>query len=185
MVTIVDPKLTYEDLRRMPDDGKRYELIEGEVFMTPAPRTRHQRTVGRLYVALVEFVRERDVGEVFLAPFDVVFGERTAVQPDLLFIRKDRLSIVTEMNVQGAPDLVIEVLSPSNAAFDRETKLQVYARAGVEELWYVDPDARTAEVLELGPDGRYILVSKFSNAESIASGALPGFSLPLAGLFPV
>jgi Uma2 family endonuclease len=184
MVTIVDPKLTYEDLRKMPDDGKRYELIDGEVFMTPAPRTRHQRTVGRLHVALVEFVRERDVGEVFLAPFDVVFGERTAVQPDLLFIRKGRLSIVTEMNVQGAPDLVIEVLSPSNAAFDRETKLQVYARAGVPELWYVDPDVRSIEVLELGADGRYVLASRLAAIDSLTSTALPGLSLPVASLFP-
>lgn len=184
MVTIVDPKLTYEDLRKMPDDGKRYELIDGEVFMTPAPRTRHQLTVGNIHVALRSFVDEHALGQVFLAPTDVVFGERTAVQPDLLFIRKDRASIVTELNVQGAPDLVIEVLSPSNAAFDRDTKLQVYARAGVGELWYVDPETRRVEVLELGADGRYVLVSSFSDRQALTSNTFPGLSLPVERLFP-
>src|SRR6266851_2987465 len=133
MVTIVAPKLTYEDLRKMPEDGKRYELIDGEVYMTPSPNTKHQTIVGNLHMALRQFVDNRGLGKIFLAPFDVVFGERTAVQPDLLFIRKSRLSILTDLNVQGAPDLVIEVLSPSTASFDRETKLQVYARAGVAE----------------------------------------------------
>jgi Uma2 family endonuclease len=91
MVTIVDPKLTYEDLRRMPDDGRRYELIDGEVFMTPAPRTRHQLTVGNIYFAIRSFLGEHGPGQVFLAPTDVVFGERTAVEPDLLFIRRSEL----------------------------------------------------------------------------------------------
>ena len=184
MVTIVDPKLTYEDLRRMPDDGKRYELIDGEVFMTPAPGTRHQLTVGNIYFAIRSFLEEHGPGQVFLAPTDVVFGERTALEPDLLFIRKERASIVTELNVQGAPDLVIEVLSPGNASFDRETKLQVYARGAVQELWYVDPDARTLEVLELGADGRYVLVSRLVATDSLTSTALPGLSLLVASLFP-
>jgi Uma2 family endonuclease len=184
MVTIVDPKLTYEDLRKMPDDGKRYELIDGEVFMTPAPRPRHQRTVGRLYRALTEFVERRGLGEILLAPTDVVFSERTAVQPDLLYISGSRASIVTELNVQGAPNLVIEVLSPSNAAFDRETKLQVYAREGVGELWYVDPETRRVEVLELGADGRYVLVSSFSDRQTLTSKTFPGLSLPVGSLFP-
>jgi Uma2 family endonuclease len=118
-----------------------------------------------------------------LAPTDVVFSERTAVQPDLLFIRKDRASLVTELNVQGAPDLVIEVLSPSNASFDRETKLQVYARAGVREMWYLDPESRTADILELG-GGRYLLVAKLSDTETITSNVLSGLCLPLADLFP-
>jgi Uma2 family endonuclease len=91
---------------------------------------------------------------------------------------------VTELNVQGAPDLVIEVLSPSNASFDRETKLQVYARGAVQELWYVDPETRSVEVLELGADGRYVLVSRLVATDSLTSTALPGLSLPVASLFP-
>jgi Uma2 family endonuclease len=183
-MTAAAAKLTYQDLRRMPDDGKRYELLDGEVYMTPAPSTRHQRTVGRLHVALAEFVQERGLGEVLLAPTDVVFGERTAVQPDLLYIGNDRASIVTELNVQGAPDLVVEVLSPSTASFDRDKKLQYYARAGVREIWYLDPLARTAEILELGPDGRYVVAGKLSGESRLTSAVLPGLSLPLGDLFP-
>lgn len=168
----------------MPDDGMRYELLDGEVYMTPAPSTRHQRTVGRLYVALVEFAHKRGLGEVLLAPTDVVFGERTAVQPDLLYISNDRASIVTELNVQGAPDLVVEVLSPSTASFDRDKKLQYYARAGVREIWYLDPLARTAEILDLGEDGRYVGTAALSGESRITSKLLEGLSLPLGDLFP-
>jgi len=184
MATIVAPKLTYRDLQAMPNDGRRYELVDGEVYMTPAPGTRHQRAVGKLFRALSEFAQARDLGEIFLAPCDVVFGERTAVQPDLFFVRQGRLSIVTDTNVQGVPDLVIEVLSPSNAAFDRETKLQVYARAGVPELWYLDPEERTAEVLNLGADRRYVLTAKLSGKADLVSDALPGLSLRLDEVFP-
>lgn len=183
MATIVDPKLTYEDLRRMPDDGKRYELIDGEVYMTPSPNTKHQMIVGNLYAALRRFAAEQGLGKVFLSPFDVVFGERTAVQPDLLFIRKERLSILTDLNVQGAPDLVIEVLSPSTAAFDRETKLQVYARAGVPELWYVDPREEIVEVLNLSADRRYTKTATLSGDAPVPSQALSGLRLTLSEVF--
>ena len=183
MVTIVAPKLTYEDLRKMPEDGKRYELIDGEVYMTPSPNTKHQAVVGNLYSALRRFASEHGLGQVVLAPFDVVFGERTAVQPDLLFIRKERLSILTDLNVQGAPDIVIEVLSPSTAAFDRETKLQIYARAGVPELWYVDPKEEIVEILNLSPDRRYEKTARLSGAACVPSQALPGLSLTLAEVF--
>jgi Uma2 family endonuclease len=183
MVTIVAPKLTYEDLRKMPEDGKRYELIDGEVYMTPSPNTKHQVVVGNLYVALRRFAEETGIGKVFLAPFDVVFGERTAVQPDLLFIRTERLSILTDLNVQGAPDLVIEVLSPSTAAFDRETKLQVYARAGVPELWYVDPKEEIVEILNLSPNRRYKKTARLSGDAPVASQALHGLRLTLEEVF--
>ena len=183
MDAIVAPKLTYEDLRKMPEDGKRYELIDGEVYMTPSPNTKHQVVVGNLHVALRRFADETGIGKVFLAPFDVVFGERTAVQPDLLFIHKERLSILTDLNVQGAPDLVIEVLSPSTAAFDRETKLQVYARAGVPEVWYVDPKEEVLEILNLSPSRRYKKTARLSGDASVASRVLAGLRLPLEEVF--
>ncbi len=151
--------------------------------MTPSPNTKHQVVVGNLYLALRQFAAQRDLGKVFLAPFDVVFGERTAVQPDLLFIRKERLSILTDLNVQGAPDLVIEVLSPGTASFDRETKLQVYARAGVPELWYVDPRTDTVEILNLAAGQRYALTATLSAEARITSQALPGLDLPLGEVF--
>ena len=183
MVTIVAPKLTYEDLRKMPEDGRRYELIDGDVYMVPSPNTKHQVVVGNLYAELRRFAEETGIAKVFLAPFDVVFGERTAVQPDLLVIRKERLSILTELNVQGAPDLVIEVLSPSTAAFDRETKLQVYAPAGVPEVWYVDPKEEIVEILNLSPDRRYKKTARLSGDAPVASRVLSGLRLTLAEVF--
>ncbi len=167
----------------MPEDGKRYQLIDGEIFMTPSPNTKHQRAVGNLYLALRELVDREGLGEVFIAPLDVVFGEHDAVQPDVLFVSRDRSGIITPLFVYGAPDLVIEVLSPSNIRFDREKKRRVYATAGVKELWYIDPQTETAEILNLGSDGDYRLTRSVSAEEPILSETLPGFSLPLRRVF--
>lgn len=187
MATTIHGKLTYEEFQDLPrEDGRRQlELIEGEVFVTPSPNTRHQRAVGRIFRTLSDFVEEHDLGEVFIAPYDVVFGRWTALEPDLLFIRKDRRSIITEANVQGAPDLVIEILSPSNKAYDRQTKLLAYEKAGVPELWYFDPEDRTAEILGLGSQGRYVLTAKLSGNDAIVTKILPGLSLTLDEVFAV
>jgi Uma2 family endonuclease len=183
MVTIIAPKLTYQDLRAMPDDGKRYELIDGEVSMTPSPNRRHQEIVGKLHVLLYAFVQKRDLGKIYLAPLDVVFDESNVVQPDLVFIRKERLSILKDAGVFGAPDLAIEVLSPGTAKFDRETKLQVYARAGVPELWYVDPEAESVEILNLTDEHHYALTAHLSDDKALVSAALPGIPLTLRQIF--
>ena len=179
-MTSVLSKLTYDEFQTLPRDGsKRLELIEGEVFMTPSPNTAHQRAVRKLLIALNDFVEKGDLGEVFIAPYDTVFSKWTALEPDLLFIRKDRASIVTRANVQGAPDLVIEILSPSNKAYDRKTKLRAYEKAGVPEIWYLDPETQTAEVLNLGEDGLYVVTAKLSGNAPFVSSALPGLSLTL------
>ncbi|MDQ5856789.1 MAG: Uma2 family endonuclease, partial [Acidobacteriota bacterium] len=157
--------------------------IEGEVFMTPSPNTKHQRAVGRLFRAIAYHVEENGLGEVFIAPYDVVFSKWTALEPDLLFIRKERSSIITDANVQGAPDLVIEILSPSNKAYDRKTKLREYEKAGVPEVWYLDPEKETGEILNLGPDGRYVVTKTLSGNAAINSPALPGFSVTLDRIF--
>jgi len=184
MATTVIRKVSYEEFQTLPRDGsKRFELIEGEVFMTPSPNTSHQRAVGRLFRMLSDFVEEHDLGEVFIAPYDIVFSKWTALEPDLLFIRKERASIITDANVQGTPDLVIEILSPSNKAYDRETKLRAYEKAGVSELWYFDPEDGTAEILDLGSDSRYVLTAKLSGSDAIVSTALPELSLTLAEVF--
>jgi len=185
-MTSVISKLTYDEFQTLPRDGsKRFELIEGEVFMTPSPNTTHQRAVRKLLRALDEFVEQRDLGEVFVGPYDVVFSKWTALEPDLLFIRKERLSIVTEANVQGAPDLVIEILSPSNKAYDRKTKMRAYAKAGVPEIWYFDPEDDSAEILNLGADGRYVATAKLSGNAAIVSKALPGLSLTVDEIFAI
>lgn len=183
-MTSVISKLTYDEFQTLPRDGsKRFELIEGEVFMTPSPNTKHQTAASNLHLALGLFVRKRNLGRVFFAPYDVVFSEWTALEPDLLFIRSDRRSIITEANVRGAPELVIEILSPSRKAYDRETKLRVYEVGGVPEIWYVDPAERTVEILNLGSDRRYEVTAKLSGDAAIVSNVLPGLSLTLAEVF--
>jgi Uma2 family endonuclease len=183
-MTSVISKLTYDEFQTLPRDGsKRFELIEGEVYMTPSPNTKHQRAVVKLLRLLVDHVEQHDLGEVFIAPYDIVFSKWTALEPDLLFIRKDRASIVTEANVQGAPDLVIEILSPSNKAYDRKTKLRAYEKAGVPEIWYFDPEDDSAEILNLGGDGLYVVTAKLSGKAPIVSKALPGLSLTLGRVF--
>jgi Uma2 family endonuclease len=183
-MTSVISKLTYEEFQTLPRDGsKRFELIEGEVFMTPSPSTRHQTAASNLHLALGNFVRERNLGRVYFAPYDVVFSQWTALEPDLLFIRKERLSIITDANVQGAPDLVIEILSPGNKAYDRETKYRVYESAGVPEVWYVDPEEKSVEILNLTLDRRYALTAKLSGNGAIVSKVLPELSLTLDEVF--
>jgi Uma2 family endonuclease len=183
-MTSVTSKLTYDEFQTLPRDGsKRFELIEGEVFMTPSPNTKHQIAAGNLHLALETFVREKKLGRVFFAPYDVVFSEWTALEPDLLFIRKDRYPIITDANVRGAPDLVIEILSPRRKAYDRETKLRVYEAGGVLEIWYVDPEERTVEILNLGLDGRYAFTARLSGNAAIVSKALPGVALRVDEVF--
>jgi len=115
----VDTRLSYDDFCLLPEDGKRREIIEGELFVTPSPQTPHQRAVTRLSAYLWQYVDSHKLGEVFAAPFDVVFSEFDVVEPDLLFISKSRARVLTPRNVQGAPDLVVEVLSECTARVDR------------------------------------------------------------------
>ena len=183
-MTSVLSKLTYEEFQTLPRDGsKRLELIEGEVYMTPSPNTKHQRTVVKLLRLLGDHVEQQDLGEVFIAPYDIVLSKWTALEPDLLFIRKDRASIVTDANVAGAPDLVIEILSPSNKAYDRKTNLRAYEKAGVPEIWYFDPEEQTAEILNLGGDGFYVVTAKLSGDAALVSKALPRLPLTLNRVF--
>ena len=119
-------RLTYDDLAALPDDRFRHELIDGQHFMTPSPYTIHQRVSSRLFVAIHENVKRTSSGEVFFAPFDVVFSDYDVVEPDLLYVSNERSSIITEKNVQGAPDLVVEVLSPGTRSRDKKLKRDLY-----------------------------------------------------------
>jgi Uma2 family endonuclease len=144
--------LTYADLVAMPADGKRYELHEGEIYMTAAPRPRHQQVVGNLYFILTAHVRRLGLGEVFLSPIDVILADVTVVEPDLVFLEAARLARVSDRAIEGPPTLAIEVLSPSTAAADRGVKLQLSAKYGVPHYWLVDPDAGLIETYRLaGP----------------------------------
>ena len=141
--------MTYQDYAALPDDGLRYEIHDGELSVTPAPGRTHQAVVGRLFAILLEHVTARELGEVYVAPFDTILSNITVVQPDIVFIANDRLAILAERGVEGAPTLVVEVISPSTVRIDRVTKLALYARHSVPYCWIVDPPARTVETYRL------------------------------------
>ena len=141
--------LTYSDYAALPDDGRRYELHQGELSVTPAPGTRHQRAIIALGSRLYEHVRARGLGEVFVAPADCILSNVTVVQPDILYIATDRLSIISERGIKGAPTLVVEVLSRSTARLDRDRKLNLYAEHGVPYYWIADPESRSVEAYAL------------------------------------
>jgi len=178
----VIPKLTYEEFRQLPDDGKHYELIHGEVHLSPSRSTKHQLILGNTSVSLGTYVRSARLGVLFCAPLDVCLNPDTALQPDLIFISAERVGIVQENFVAGAPDLAVEVLSQSTAAHDRATKLPLYAEAGVPEVWLIDPQAKTVEVLKL-QGKKYLLDATLAGDQVLASNLFPGWQLPLRDLF--
>jgi Uma2 family endonuclease len=177
-------KLTYDDFLLFPDDGKRHELIDGEHFVSPSPNLRHQRVLARLHLLAGSFVIERRLGEVFFAPFDVLFSRHDVVEPDLLFVSNERKAILTAANVKGAPDLVVEVLSPSNRRQDEVLKRSLYDRGGVDEYWIIDPEVETIKVFrrEAGTFGRPVLLT-VHDGDTLTSPLLPGLEISLAALF--
>lgn len=174
-------KFTLVDYLNAPED-KRYELLDGELVMTPAPGERHQRASMLLGWKLIQFVTENRLGRVYAAPFDVVLSNTDVVQPDLLFVSNERADIVTAANVQGAPDLVVEILSPSTADRDLTFKRRLYARHGVREYWIVDTEARTVTVLRLH-EGEFAVAGEYGPGETLTSPVLPGFELRVDDMF--
>ena len=140
---------TYEEFARLPDDGNRYEVIDGELFVTPALGSLHQRVVWRLGTALENFCDAHGVGTMYGAPYDVILDDGDYLQPDLVFVRRDREHIVEKHGMVGAPDLVVEVLSDTTGRRDRGIKRDRYAAFGVPEYWIVDADAKRIEVLRM------------------------------------
>ncbi len=175
-------KMTYDQYCLLPEDGKQYELIDGELFMTPAPKPKHQKIVVRLTEELSRFVRENNLGEVFVAPADVLLDQHTVVQPDVLFISGARLGIVKEEAIEGPPDLVVEVLSPTTFYKDLRKKMTAYSRFGVQEYWIVDPEMQTIEVYAR-QDDKLQLARKFSSGETVESALLPGLRLAVRDVF--
>jgi Uma2 family endonuclease len=159
--------LTYEDYAAIPNDGNRYEILDGELYVTPAPVPRHQRVLQNLFRILDTHVRHYGIGEVLIAPIDVILSPTTVAQPDLLFIRSGRDSIVTERAVEGAPDLVVEVLSPWSIRQDRTIKAGLYARFAVPSYWILDPAERVFEAYTL--DGEAYRLSSRATASAIVT----------------
>jgi Uma2 family endonuclease len=176
-------KFTYEDYKNIPEsENQRYELLGGELYMAPAPIPYHQHISKRLFHCLYKHVRENDSGEVYYSPIDVRLSNEDVVQPDILFIAKDRLSIIHEDAIHGAPDLLLEILSPATAERDRTLKKTLYARSGVKEFWIVDPITKTIEVFSLAHQG-YQLFKRFKIAQKLRSPTLAHLEITLREIF--
>lgn len=173
-------KLTYDDYANLPGD-ERYELIDGELILVAAPYMIHQWVSKRLY-ALMIAVENMGLGWVFYAPVDVVLSEHDVVQPDLLFISKERENIMTAPNVQGAPDLVVEILSQSTSRLDRTGKRELYERHQVKEMWLVEPEERKIWVLSLR-DGSLEVAGEYGEGQSFSSAMLGGLAIELDAVF--
>lgn len=172
---------TVDDYVALPE-GAPYQLVDGELIISPAPSFFHQRVIWRLGPAFVRFVEETNAGVVVGSPVDVFLSEHDAYQPDILFVAKDRQGIIEENGVHGAPDLVVEVLSPSTGYYDLTHKKRVYAEHGVKEYWIVDPIEKTVEVFE-NVEGTYISFAQARNEGTVPSCLLEGFEVTLADLF--
>ena len=177
---------TYEDYKTLTaSTDQRYELIDGDLYMAPSPTVTHQVISMNLVFLLEQHARETRCGRVLAAPLDVVLGEgdkRSVVQPDILFISNERENVVTEVEIAGAPDLIVEILSPGTAARDRGLKRALYARSGVREYWIVNPKLESIEVFSLGTRG-YELSERYELEDRLVSRVVPGFDAALEEVF--
>jgi Uma2 family endonuclease len=167
--------LTYEDLRAYPDDNLRRELIDGELVVTPSPSYRHQRVVVRLTVELFQYEKDHG-GRVVPAPLDVYFSDASVVEPDVLFVREESLAKIEPQFIRSAPDLVVEVSSPSTRRLELTRKRDLYERFAVPEYWFIDLEAERVEVYRL-VGGRYENPTLLRRHEALTSPILPGFAL--------
>ncbi|MBI5528002.1 MAG: Uma2 family endonuclease [Deltaproteobacteria bacterium] len=175
-------KFTYEDYSKLPE-GAPYQLIEGDLVMTPSPSPYHQRVSKRIEFLIYEFAEvERGLGEVLDAPIDIHLGDAEVFQPDIIFVSKDRLSIIGDKNIEGAPDLVVEVLSPSTAYYDLKHKKTVYAASGVKEYWIVDPIEKSVEVYA-NNSGEFTLDNRAVAGGTAKSRLIEGFTVALDKIF--
>ncbi len=182
MATVTAPPLTKEDYRKLPDSGPRFQLIEGELYMSPAPNRYHQVISRNLVFLLLKYLEQHPLGELYHAPFDVYLSDHDVFQPDLVFVRKENFAVLTDAGVEGTPDFVVEILSPSNAYLDRNAKLRVYARTGVKELWLIDPEARVIQVYQLQADAR-APAATYTEADTFNSAYFPGLDIRPTEIF--
>jgi len=178
-------KLTYDDYVHFPEDGKRHELIDGEHFVTPTPNRKHQAVSSNLLGMIWSHLQQHPVGRVFSAPFDVILSNFDVVEPDLLYISRQRLAeIETSPWVKGAPNLVVEIGSPATRKRDATVKRRLYERFGVEEYWVVDPELETIDVYR-SVEGRYERTSQLTleQADVLTTPLLAGLELPLVKIF--
>jgi Uma2 family endonuclease len=173
---------TYKDYAALPDDGHRYEIVDGVLYMAPSPNRSHQNTAFEIASYLRTHVKLTGLGQVYIAPFDVELNSQTVVQPDVIVVLNHDLNRITESRIVGAPDLVVEVSSPGTVGYDREKKQQNYARAGVPEYWIADPWSRTVEVLSLVA-GDYRSLGVFEGKAVLPSQVVPDFLVHVEQFF--
>lgn len=164
-------------------EGTPCQLIAGELVMSPAPIPLHQMVILELSIQMSLFVKKEQTGRVFVSPIDVRLNERSIFQPDILFISKEKAFLIGERMIEGPPDLVVEVLSPSSAYHDLRTKFRAYQQAGVQEYWIADPERRSVEVFA-SREGKFQLHQEAEGEGTVQSVLLPGFSVDLASIFP-
>ncbi len=174
-------KLTYEDYRKTPED-ERYELIDGELIMAAAPNMAHQTTQGKLGWRMASTVETEGLGYVFFSPCDVALSEHNTFQPDIIFVSKENADIITDANIQGAPDLVVEIISPSSTGRDWVVKRDLYAKYGVKEYWLIDPINRTLWVMLLR-DGYLELAATYHEGDTLVASTIKGFTVNLSDIF--
>jgi Uma2 family endonuclease len=173
---------TYEDYLELPSDGKIYEIIGGTLLMAPAPATKHQKVSRNLEFLIWDYVRRNKLGDVYNAPIDVIFDRLNVVEPDLVYISQERTNIIKEKGIFGAPDLIVEILSPHNADVDIKRKKQLYEHFAVREYWVVDPDKKKVEIYIM-QGGNYELKGTYLEQDSIESGQIEGLKVPLEEVF--
>lgn len=181
MVAAPQRRATLEDLANTPDDGRRYELINGEIVVLAGPAWMHQEVVVELLSLLRDWTRPRGLGRVVPSPIDIVLNGENSVQPDVVFVSTGRLDRIRDGRFHGPPDLAVEVVSPTNPSHDSVTKLFRYAASGIPEYWLVDPVARSFLVLRL-EDGMYVPQEPDTDGR-LASVVLPGLTVDPAALF--
>lgn len=186
---VLAKKLTYAEFRALDfeeNDNGYYELLEGEIVRKDSVTIQHQRVSGNLFVKIDNYLTQNPIGEVFSAPLDVVLEDRTAPQPDVFFVAKDRDFILDEKEgvVIGTPDLIIEIISPSSVQRDRYQKKEIYQRFAVREFWLIDPQNRSIEIFTLAQNQYQLHAFADETGASIGSVVLPGFEVSVPGLIP-
>ncbi|TDA67736.1 MAG: Uma2 family endonuclease [Clostridia bacterium] len=174
-------RMTVADYKRLPE-GAPYQLVGGEFVLTPAPRPLHQVVSGRIFRLISGYIEDRRLGVVLYAPVDVYLGEEDAYQPDLLYISAERQNLITEDGVHGAPDLVIEILSPATAYYDLRTKFRAYRESGVREYWVVDPGEKVVEVYS-NHGGHFATLGSFKKHDKLVSQVLSGLEIEVSDIF--
>jgi Uma2 family endonuclease len=180
-------KLTYDDFLLFPDDGRRHELIDGEHYVTRSPNRKHQKISGNLHLLIGAWLEEHAIGQIYYAPFDVIFSMFDVVEPDLLYMSNERAArVLTDANVKGAPELVVEIGSEGTRGRDETIKRRLYERSGVSEYWVVDPEIDVVRVYRRGAKGfNRPFDLTVEDGEVLTTPLLPGLSLPLARVFRV